>query len=621
MNLTGYTRCLCTLGLSISLGAAAVAPPAPAADPVAALHADIEQILHDTHVPGASVAWVAADGRSGTDGVGWADVAARTPSNATTLFPIGSVSKGLTALALLQLVEAGRVRLDAPVTAYVGPEWFVNPYESAVPTTVADLLEHTTGWDDLHLREYAKDAVGMTLEEGLRFDRSSRVARWEPGTRMAYCNSGPAVAALIVERLTGERIEDYVRDHLFAPIGMTTATYAEPVGRSRATLYHDDGRTPFAYWHILLRPAGSIYASAEDMAAYLHFYLGRGRVGEQRVLSPGGLTRMETPTRAWSAQAGLTTGYGLANYTSIEDGFVFHGHDGGVQGGLARLRYLPEAGAGYAVVINASNPEALKRIGDRLRSWVLRGVPRPAVPPAGPMPTDAGAYSGWFRLDSPRQQSDAFALRLVDWRHVSVDADGLTIRPLLGGATQRYLPVAGRTFRTVDEPVATLAYATPQPSRRVLLQGTGTYVQVAPWQVALEWAGVAWSLLGAAVSLLYGAVAGIAALVGRRRREDRPIRVALVLSAVSLCAFVLLPGLAGDDVIERLGHATAWSVGLCATTVVYALAVLWSVATVVWPRRGARRWVVLLGRGIAAGQLLTLAYLAAWGVIGLRTWT
>src|ERR1035441_2080518 len=135
-------------------------------------------------------------------------------------------------------------------------------WEVTDPIRVVHLLEHTTGWDDMHLREYAKDAAGMSLREGLDYDHHSRISRWRPGTRMAYCNSGPPVAAFVVDKLTGQHFEDYVGQNLFHPIGMKTATYFASAPGTATTLYHNDGKTPYRYWNILLRPAGSINASA-----------------------------------------------------------------------------------------------------------------------------------------------------------------------------------------------------------------------------------------------------------------------------------------------------------------------------------------------------------------------
>ena len=245
---------------------------------------------------------------------------------------------------------------------------------------VVDLLEHTAGWDEMHQREVATNAKGMTLREGLDRDRQSRISRWRPGTRMAYTNSGPPVAAYIVEKITGQRFEDYVGQNFFQPIGMKTATYFEQPSPRLTALYHRDGHTPYPYWNLLLRPAGAINASAKDMAAYLQFYLNRGEVGETRIMPAHSIDLMEAPSRTWEAQQGLKTGYGLSDYTSVHDGFIYHGHNGAVDGGLTDMAYLPEYGAGYFYSINSGNEEAFGRIGDAIRAYLTRGFTRPTVP-------------------------------------------------------------------------------------------------------------------------------------------------------------------------------------------------------------------------------------------------
>jgi CubicO group peptidase (beta-lactamase class C family) len=100
----------------------------------------------------------------------------------------------------------------------LAPEvWFENPWEASDPVRVVDLLEHTTGWDDIHLREFAKDAPGIGLREALDYDHHSRISRWRPGTRMAYCNSGPAVAAYIVEKISGQHFIMVRSEHCSPP--------------------------------------------------------------------------------------------------------------------------------------------------------------------------------------------------------------------------------------------------------------------------------------------------------------------------------------------------------------------------------------------------------------------
>jgi CubicO group peptidase (beta-lactamase class C family) len=277
--------------------------------------------------------------------LGKADVASGRATTAETLYRIGSTSKGFASLSILMLADQGKLSLDDPVHKLAPEVWFDNRWEASDPVRVVHLLEHTTGWDDIHLREFAKDAPGMGLREALDYDHHSRTSRWRPGTRMAYCNSGPAVAAYIVEKLTGQHFEDFVEQNLFPSIGMKTATYFEPAPGTATTLYHHDGKTPYRYWNLLFRPSGSINASANDMAAYLQFYLNRGAVKGKRIVPAADIDRMEIPASTWAARDGMKTGYGLSNFRSLEDGFIYHGHDGGVAVGT-EMAYMPDYGVG-----------------------------------------------------------------------------------------------------------------------------------------------------------------------------------------------------------------------------------------------------------------------------------
>ena len=305
--------------------------PKPAQS-IAELQRQLEKILEDTHTPGMSVAIVHRDGPEWVAGLGTADVASARATTADTLFRIGSTSKAFASLSILMLADRGKLSLEDPVHELAPDVWFENAWEATDPIRVVNLLEHTTGWDDMHLREYAKDAPGMTLREGLDYDHHSRTSRWRPGTRAAYCNSGPPVAAYIVEKISGQRFEDFVEQSLFRPIGMKTATYFQSSPGTASTLYHNDGKTPYRYWNILLRPAGAINASANDMAAYVQFYLNRGAVGGEQVVPAADVDRMEVPASTWAAKDGMKAGYGLSNYWSVRDGFVYHGHNGGVEG-------------------------------------------------------------------------------------------------------------------------------------------------------------------------------------------------------------------------------------------------------------------------------------------------
>ena len=140
------------------------------AQSITELRQQLEKILQDSHTPGLSVAIVHRSGPEWVAGLGKSDVATNEAASDETLFRIGSISKIFASLSILKLVNEGKLSLEDPVRKLAPEVWFENRWEATDPVRVADLLEHTTGWDDMHLREFAKDAKGMTLREGLDYD-------------------------------------------------------------------------------------------------------------------------------------------------------------------------------------------------------------------------------------------------------------------------------------------------------------------------------------------------------------------------------------------------------------------------------------------------------------------
>jgi len=600
--------------------------PKPA-QTVEELKGHIEKILKDTHTPGVSVAIVRKDGPEWVGGVGVADVAANRPVTPETLFRIGSTSKAFASMSILLLADQGKLSLDDPVRKLAPEIWFENKWEVTDPVRVVNLLEHTTGWDDMHLREYAKDAPGMSLKEGLDYDHHSRTSRWMPGTRMAYCNSGPAVAGYIVEKLTGQRFEDFVTQNLFLPIGMKTATYFQPMDPKTTTiLYHSDGKTPYAYWNILLRPAGSINASAQDMAAYVQFYLNRGAVNGAAVVPAANIDRMESPQSTWAAKEGLRAGYGLSDYWSFHDGFAYHGHNGGVEGGLTDMSYMPEYGVGYFYSINSGNGEAFEKIGKAIRAYITNKLPKPEVLPPGAIPANAAEYAGWYEPNSPRVQLIFFLERLLGLAHVQFQ-DSKMVFATVGGK-ESFVPVSGAQFRYLPkkespEPVATTILLEPKDGVRYLQAGAGTTMKklstpYALFEIAMT-CFVALAVMAIAIYAPFWILGGLSAK--RRRPAERAMRVWLLVAVLSLVGFVVIFIVSSEDLIGKMGNMTGASVALFLTTIAFAVAVLASVIAV-WraPAEGVRPGVLRFSAIVTAGLVIALMYLAYWGMIGLRTW-
>ncbi len=602
--------------------------PKPA-ESIDELRQQLEKILKDTHTPGLSVAIVHRDRPEWVAGLGTADVASGRATTADTLFRIGSTSKAFASLSILKLADQGKLSLDDPVHKLAPDVWFENRWEAADPIRVVNLLEHTTGWDDMHLREYAKDAAGMSLKEGLDYDHHSRISRWPPGTRMAYCNSGPPVAAYIVEKLTGQRFEDYVQQNLFQLIGMKTATYFESAPGTATTLYHNDGKTPYRYWNILLRPAGSINASANDMAAYVQFYLNRGAVKGKPVVPASDIDRMEIPQSTWAAKDGMKAGYGLSNYWSVEDGFVYHGHDGGVEGGLTEMAYMADYNVGYFFSINSGNGDAFEKVAKAIRAYITTKLQKPPLPDLAPLPTVSAQYAGWYVPDSPRVELTHFLERLVGltWLHFK---DGNLILHLLGAWKDTFVPVDGTQFRhlpkkkdDVPDPVATFLLLTPNHEGRFVQAGMGTTMKRIPaWLAIGQIVATSYVLLSIVAILVYAPFWILGALSRKRRRPaERGMRIWPLIAVLSLIAFAAIFIVSSDDLIERLGNLTGWSAAIFLATVAFGIASLGS-AISLWrtPAENIRPRVRRFSVIVTVALLIAFAYLAYWGIIGLRTW-
>jgi CubicO group peptidase (beta-lactamase class C family) len=628
---------LLALILGATLARAADGPPAavlnpglPPSDAPAALQEEIAVILQRTHTPGAGVAIVRREGPEWIAGIGLADVAAQHPVTPDTLFRIGSLSKSFVALSILKLQEEGKLNLQDPLKSRAPDLACENPWEQTDPVRLVHLLEHTSGWDDLGASDYAfNPAKDATLKEGLALRPMNRRARWRPGTRFAYSNTGPAAAAYVVEQVTGQRFEDYVEQVWFRPLGMTTASYfGTPETLSRLTkLYRPDG-TALPYWKISVRPTGAINASTREMANYLQFYLNRGAFGGVQLLPAAAIDRMERATTTYAAREGLDVGYGLGNYATVRYGWVNHGHDGALEGGLTQMVYLPETGAGYVVMINTNRFDALGGIAKLLSNELTRNLPPPTNPPVARVPPKvARQYAGWYEIVSLRYESIRFIARFLCFSKVSFD-EGRLIRRLLPKGQGVWVAVSDHQFRREADPVPTLTLIADR-SEGTFIQTTGgiggfTLRHVPGWWVTLQLGTGTGAALLMLTTVAFTLVWVPRWLLGRMRGvahlSIRLLPLLATLSVATSLAFFLLPG-GAPEAIQRFGRVTPWSVTLFLLTLALpAFAVAGVVQALRHRRANIRRFVWWHSFITSVMMTIVSIYLAYWGVIGLRSW-
>ena len=199
------------------------------AQTVEELETRINSILNKNNTPGFIGAIVIADETTWTASLGMADRSARRPVTDTTPFRVGSISKTMISLAALILEERGVLSLDTVLHHLIPEVGIDNSWADTDPIRLVHVLEHTAGFDDIHLREYAASDPDIRLLDAIQFNTTSRSARWRPGTHMSYSNIGPAIAGYAIEHATGEFFEDFVDREIFDVIGMRHATTGDTV--------------------------------------------------------------------------------------------------------------------------------------------------------------------------------------------------------------------------------------------------------------------------------------------------------------------------------------------------------------------------------------------------------
>lgn len=590
------------------------------------LLAAINVVLEETNTPGVALAIVNEDGSEYVGALGKANVENDVDADADTLFRIGSTSKMFVALSVLQLVEEGRLSLDDRLADLAPEIEFENPWEDTHPVRIVHLLEHTTGWDDIHLPQYAhNDPTPATLKEGIDFHPHSRKSRWQPGTRSSYCNAGPPIAAYVVQKVTGQDFEDYVQENLFTPLQMVGASYrlSEGVQQRGATLYTDGVEEE--YWHILMRPSGAINASASDMAKFLQLFLGRGTVGGVQYVSPESLERMETAHSTDGARAGLEVGYGLNNYTSTHEHWTYQAHNGGVAGGLTEFAYLPGASRGYAFIINSGSGAAFGDISDLIRNYQTRDLPQPAAPEPAPLTAADSKIAGLYHAINPRQQIGYFLDRLLGVERLWFEDGELRRKPLLGGEPRDYLPAGDGKFRSPETGRIVLVQTEDPIAGRVLHAGGLVLRPVSPMAAYGQLAIAALWLVSIVTSFVYFLVWGVRKWRGKvPAGASTRIRVWPLLASASFVALVMLfaAGMSSpSNIFTTLGKPTAISISIMLTSLAFAVFAVLGAWTAVRERRAEMNRVNYWYSSISSGlHLLVALYLGWFGIIGLQTW-
>ncbi|MDP2213053.1 MAG: serine hydrolase domain-containing protein [Phenylobacterium sp.] len=563
-----------------------------------------------------------------------------------TLFRIGSISKTFTWILLMEEIQAGRIRIDAPINLYLPEQLQIRDQGFAQPVQVAHLLDHSPGFEDRVLGQLMERNFDRErpMAQYLRQERPRRVR--EPGQFPTYSNYGVGLAGQALVYVSGRPFEELVEGRITGPLGMTRTSFREPhpprqgipapMPENLARDLSDGFRwspvqgfqaRPFEYLGHLA-PAGSASSTAADMARYMIVLLNDGAFGEDaRLFGPATARAFRTPLRP--NEAGINDWpHGFIAYP-LPGGRKGYGHAGGTLSFASNMVMVPDLGLGVFISVNTENGAELAA---RLPAQVVAQFYGPAAAPPQTGHPDlrrlAGRYEGHY-LGTRRAYVglERFVGFILSGVSVQVTRDGRLVTHRLTGS-QTWLPDG--------DPAQGRFISTTGPDRMVfdIAGGRATAFQGTFNEVRFQRVGL-WSR-PAMLTWLAGlaALAAIATLVGLALRNRRDLRQTQIQSQASLvqtiqaALWLLAMGLFGAwimgasdtaQVVYTWPGARLLLASACA--LVAAVLTLFTLASLLSIWRGGRRldsWPVARKLAFTATTLIYAAFavvLFHWGAL------
>jgi CubicO group peptidase (beta-lactamase class C family) len=594
----------------------AAAPGNAAETAAAALTADdvnawldgyLPYALHTGDIAGAVVA-VVKDGKILTErGYGYSDVAKRTPVDPKlTLFRPGSVSKLVTWTAVMQLVEQGKIDLDADVNQYLD---FKIPPRDGKPVTMRNIMQHVAGFE-----EQAKDIMS---ENPKAPGFEALLKRWVPervfpaGTTPAYSNYGASLAGYIVQRVSGEPFDDYLDKHIFAPLDMQHSTFRQPLPPELVPLmskgYQLGSDEPHAFEMVGPAPAGSLSSPADDMAHFMIAHLQNGEYNGNRILRPDTAEMMHnSPLTLLPPLNRMELGFFETNVNGRE----VIAHLGDTQNFHTSLHLFLKENVGFYVSFNSPGKEGAAgglrgALFDDFADRYFPGDEKDTRVDDKTAASHAAMLKGTWVNSRGSQSNFIAALGLVGQTKASVDGKGALVVPFLGlnGKPRQWVETAPFVWRDTGSHERLAAKVVDGKVLRFSIDGISPFMVFdrAPWYKDSAWlipllcaslaalaiTAVMWPI-AAIVRRRYGATLALDANALRAYRLSK-IAAILILAALGTWA-VTLARMIKD--INNLGSTFDSAVrfaqifGLIVFIGGFGL-MLWNLWTV-WC--GARRW-------------------------------
>ena len=577
----------------------------------------IQSIVIKRNIPGLMVSITTRDSVLFSGGFGYADIKNRRSVDSRTLFRMGSITKTVVAIAILKLVEEGKLDLNSSLKKIAPEVPFKNAWEDTHPVRVINLLEHTTGFDDFKFNKmYSLDRISMSTKEMMLQQKASMICRWRPSERYTYNNVNYVILGYLIKKFGEEEYCNYLTENILIPIGMKGSNFdtwnRHPELDTKE--YSDASGNMKEVPSVTLIPgaAGSLWSNADDMNKFIKFFLGNG----SPLLSKDNMHLMELPTTSLAAKAGLKSGYAMGN----ENFGLLRGHDGTLGTCKSSFRYNREKGYGFAI---SSNSNGLANIEYLIADFLDRKYSREQTPKISEMQMldkkQITPFLGYYQAEDPRFSLTAFMDRLIMLKMEIVND---TLQFNIFGKKQQLLQVQPLVFIQKGAAEAEIAFAVNAAGKRVMIlnkryteQVDSTYAFI--WRVTI---GIA--LLFLTIAVVLGLWAGIYSLIKKQRSKFSGFIIPMLSTLALVWGVYCFMKISNDSyLLFELAKISAYSISIFAGFSLFAVGTLLNIYLTIKQWRtiqnsSARIMLVL----VSFSLLLITFILTSNGWIGLRTW-
>lgn len=380
---------------------------------------DIDSVLKNERMPGLMLSIVIKDSILFSGGLGYADLENKIKVDSKTQFHLASITKFFVAMGIQTLIAEGKLNLNDRLKVIAPEIPYTNKWEHTHPVRIVHLLEHTAGFEDIHLNKMVntsgKPLTGLAAVEAVK---NSLDSRWKPGKMMSYSNPGYNVLGYLIEKISGVCWDQYINQTLFKKMGMDHTLFdlngEDQLAYATGYDFRKGSYTPFPFYMPSSNGASSaLVSSASDMSKFLHYVLDPDKYNEIDLGGERDILEMEKIHSTIASKNGLITGYALGNYQFPNNKKVtFRGHNGKGEGFSSWIFFNRAAGLAYAISTNCN--AYLWPVSRLIEDFLTKDLDPPKM---GSVTIDRSIIEpmlGYYQFMNPKNERWEFHRRIFD---------------------------------------------------------------------------------------------------------------------------------------------------------------------------------------------------------------